>query len=250
MTAVATERATEVANVVLGPKTRLGAALLETVGPGKAYAIARDEEDHASLASCGATVVGVESSRPLLGDTQPNAVRIHVCALGPVHPESAQPGLDAADVERDLSVVARLLDEAAGHDVHVVLVSSVLALAPTADRTYYAGWKNVVEEELAAMVAEHPAARLSVLYPGRLMAAGERSRPWHRMHITFERLAARMAQVGDGPGRSRLVGLDARAWLLARSFSLLATTFSGSRSTRRRHGVAGATETTERYGIR
>ena len=194
-------------------------------------------------------MVGAESSAPLLGNALPDAVRIHVCALGPVHPETALPGADAVNVDRDLGVVARLLDEAAGRDVHVVLVSSVLALAPAADRAYYAGWKNVVEEELAAMVAEHSSARLSVLYPGRLMAAEERRRPWHRLHTTFERLAARMTQAGIGPGRSRLVGLDARAWVLARSFSLLATTFSGSRSTRRRHGVAGATETTERYEI-
>lgn len=249
MSAVATERATAVATVVLGPKTRLGAALLATATV-NTYAVARDDQDQAALASCGATVIGAEASGPLLGGTQPTALRIHVCALGPVHPETAQPGADAANVDRDLTVVARLLDEAAGRDVHVVLVSSVLALAPAADRTYYAGWKNVVEEELVALVAEHSSARLSVLYPGRLMTAEERRRPWHRMHTTFERLAARMSQAGDGPGRSRLVGLDARAWLLARSFSLLATTFSGSRSTRRRHGVAGATETTERYGIR
>ena len=250
MSALATERATAVATVVLGPKTRLGAALLATATPDQTYAVARDEQDQAALASCGATVIGAEASGPLLGDTRTTALRIHVCALGPVHPETAQPGTDAASVDRDLTVVARLLDEVAGRDVHVVLVSTVLALAPGADRAYYAGWKNVVEEELAALVAEHSSARLSVLYPGRLMTAEERRRPWHRMHTTFERLAARITKAGDGAGRSRLVGLDARAWLLARSFSLLITTLSGSRSTRRRHGVAGATETTERYEFR
>jgi hypothetical protein len=230
VSAVATERATGVATVVLGPKTRLGAALLATIDSDHAYAVARDDRDHAALASCGATVIGAEAAGPLLGDTRPTALRIHVCALGPVHPETAQSGADAASVDRDLTVVSRLLDEAAGGDVHVVLVSTVLALAPAADRAYYAGWKNVVEEELAALVAEHPSARLSVLYPGRLMTASERRRPWHRIHTTFERLAARMTQAGDGPGRSRLVGLDARAWLLTRSLWLLGTTFSGSRS--------------------
>ena len=251
MSAVATERTTSAATVVLGPKTRLGTALLGTVtGLDQVYAVARDERDQAALASCGATVIGADSSGPLLGGARPNAVRIHICALGPVHPETAQPGADATSADRDLGVVARLLDEAAGHDVHVVLVSSVLALAPAADRAYYAGWKNVIEEEIAVMVADHSSARLSVLYPGRLMTAEERRRPWHRLHTTFDRLAARMNRTGDGPGRSRLVGLDARAWLLTRSFSLLATILSGSRSTRRRHGVAGATEPTERHGLR
>jgi hypothetical protein len=230
MSTVATERATEVATVVLGPKTRLGAALLAASDPDHTYAVARDDRDQVALASRGATVIGAGATGPLLVDGRQTALRIHVCALGPIHPETAQSGAEAANVDRDLTVVSRLLDDAAGRDVHVVLVSTVLALAPAADRAYYAGWKNVVEEELAALVAEHPSARLSVLYPGRLMTTAQRHRPWHRMHTTFERLAARMIQVGDGPGRARLVGLDARAWLLTRSLSLLGTTFSGSRS--------------------
>jgi hypothetical protein len=251
VTAVAAQRATAVATMVLGPKTRLGAALLADSTPERpVYAVARDTQDRADLASTGVPMVGAGTAGPLLGGILPTAARIHVCALGPVHPETAKPDQDAADVARDLGLVARLLDELVGSDVHVVLVSSVLALAPGADRAYYAGWKNLVEEELAHLVDQHPSARLSVLYPGRLLAATERRRPWHRMHTTFERLAALMQRMGDGPGRSRIVGLDARTWLMARSASLLATVLSGSRSTRRRHGAVGATGSRERFGIR
>jgi hypothetical protein len=245
VSAVATERATGVATVVVGPKTRLGDALLARLGSDSTYAVARDERDRADLASCGATVVGGGSAGPLLGDGGPRPLRIHVCALGPVHPETAQPDLDAAYVERDLDVVARLLGEADGREVHVVLVSTIIALGPGTDRSYYAGWKNVVEGRLADLVDAHPGASLSVLYPGRLMAAQDRRRPWHRSHTTFERLASLMQDVSEGPGRSRIVGLDARAWLVARSASLLVTSLSGSRGTRRRRGAVGA-ETTGR----
>jgi hypothetical protein len=248
---VATSSAAATASVVLGPKTRLGAALIAGAPTDRpVYAVARDDSDLAELGTSGATVVGAGTSSSLLGDARPDAVRIHVCALGPVHPETAQPSVDADLVARDLGLVARLLDESAGRDVHVVLISSVLALAPGADRAYYAGWKNVVEEEVARLVEPHSSARLSVLYPGRLLAASDRRRPWHRLHTTFDQLAVLMNQVGEGPGRSRIVGLDARAWLLARSASLMATTLSGSRSTRRRHGVAGATVSRERSEIR
>lgn len=245
--AMATERATTAATVVLGPKTRLGAALLAGSGSGSTYAVARDDQDRATLASSGATVVGDGQGR-LLGDARPERLRIHVCALGPVHPETAHPD-DASYVARDLDLVARLLGEAEGREAHVVLVSSILALTPASDRTYYAGWKNVVEGELASLVEGHPGARLSVLYPGRLMAAAERRKPWHRTHTTFERLATIMDDVSEGPGRSRIVGLDARLWLLARSASLVATTLSGSRSNHQRRGVVGGTET-ERDDIR
>jgi hypothetical protein len=236
--------------VVVGPRTRLGAALLASAGSDQAvYAVARDDRDRAELASSNATVIGTHATGPLLGDTRPSALRIHVCALGPVHPETAADD-DASFVARDLDLVARLLGEAEGREAHVVYVSSILALAPAADRAYYAGWKNVVEEELASLVAAHPGGRLSVFYPGRLMAAQERTRPWHRMHTTFERLATQMNDVSEGPGRSRTVGLDARLWLMARSASLVATSLSGSRSTRRRHGIDGATDSTEREPIR
>jgi hypothetical protein len=233
VTAVATQQATAVATVVLGPRTRVGAALLAGAGSAT-YAVARDDRDRSELASSGATVIGAHTSGPLLGDTRPSALRIHVCALGPVHPETAQPEDDASFVERDLDLVARLLGEADGREAHVVLISSILALAPAGDRAYYAGWKNVVEERLASLVAAHPGGRLSVLYPGRLMAAEERTRPWHRMHTTFERLATLMNDVSEGPARSRTVGLDARIWLMTRSASLVVTSLSGSRKTRER----------------
>jgi hypothetical protein len=248
--ATTTDRATAPTTVVLGPRTRLGTALLAGAGTDQqVFAVARDDRDRAALASGPATVIGAHDGGPLLGETRPGALRIHVCALGPVHPETAHED-DAAFVARDLDLVARLLGEAEGRAAHVVYVSSILALAPAADRAYYAGWKNVVEEELASIVAAHPGGRLSVLYPGRLMTSEERRRPWHRTHTTFDRLATLMNRVSEGPGTSRTVGLDARIWLLTRSASLVVTSLSGSRSTRRRSGVDGATDTTERDRIR
>src|SRR5688572_25566108 len=98
MSTVATERATEVATVVLGPKTRLGAALLAASDPDHTYAVARDDRDQVALASRGATVIGAGATGPLLVDGRQTALRIHVCALGPIHPETAQSGAEAANV--------------------------------------------------------------------------------------------------------------------------------------------------------
>ncbi len=103
-------------------------------------------------------------------------------------------------------------------------MSSVVALAPTPDRRYYGGAKSLVEQLLLELVAAHPHARLDVLYPGRLLAAGEGTRPWHRLHARFDRVAAhveRALRSSQPLGRRRVVGLDARLWLLVRSLSLV-----------------------------
>jgi len=246
-----TQRSTAVATVVTGPKTRLGQALIASApSAGATYAVARGEVDLATLDRSAATVVDGSAPTPLLDGVEAEAVRLHVCALGPVHTWTLDPDNDAAHVERDLDVVARLLDEAGDRPTHVVHVSSILALAPGADRTYYGGWKNLVEGRLAMLVDAHPRAELTVLYPGRLMAASERRRPWHLSHTTYDRLARLMHDVSAGPARSRIVGLDARAWLLARSLSLTATTLSGTRGSRRRHGGVDTAETFGRNGNR
>lgn len=248
MNAMATERATATGTVVVGPRTRLGAALLARPAAGSVYAVARHDEDRAALSATDATVISTHGTGPLLGDERPEQLRIHVCALGPLHAETAHPD-DAAFVARDLELIARLLGEAEGRETHVVLVSTILALAPAPDRAYYAGWKNVVEEELFRLVDATPGARLTVLYPGRLLAASERRKPWHRTHTTFEKLAALMDDVSEGPARSRIVGLDARIWLMTRSASLVVTSLSGSRGNSRRRGVVGSTDI-ERHGNR
>jgi hypothetical protein len=225
------------ARVVFGPKTRLGQTLISRAAARgvDTYAVARDDRDVAALGDISATVVTAQGDQvSLLADAAPASLRLFVCALGPVHPEAPQAS-DADNVVSDLGLIQRVLDSAPGAEAHVVLVSTVIALAPGDDRRYYGGWKNLVEEELRELLAQRTApAQLSVLYPGRLMSEDERRRPWHRMHTSYTRLADIAEQAGQRPATSRVVGLDARAWLLARGASLSLRSISGSRGVLRR----------------
>ncbi len=221
------------AHVVLGPKTRLGQTLISRAAArGDAvYAVARDDQDTAALRGCGAAVVDGSLPRDIAADS----LVIYVCALGPVHPGPAEPSVDAANVVRDLALIQKVLDSAPGAPARVVLVSTVIALAPGDDRRYYGGWKCLVEEELREMLAQRSTpAELSVLYPGRLLSEDERRRPWHRMHTTYTRLSDIAEQGGQRPAFSRVVGMDARVWLVARGASLSLRSLSGSRGALRR----------------
>jgi hypothetical protein len=191
--------------------------------------VVRGEADRVALAprldGARVTAVDVTGSAPsALVGTAPTSVEVVVAALGPVHPETddARGGLatEHAAVVRDLALLAAVLEAAAAAGavpVRVVLVSSVIALAPGDDRRRYGGWKNLVEAEVAALVAAHPGARLAVVYPGRLLDPGERRRPWHRLHTPYAVVAERIEDALAGRAVSRLVGADARLWLAVRA---------------------------------
>jgi hypothetical protein len=205
-------------DVVVGPKTRLGAEILHRVGAagGRTLALARHERDAADLAGRDDLLAADASAEAFRAALGAGPVRIHVCALGPLHPGPTDPA-HADAVRRELVVVDRLLDAADGREVSVVLVSTVIALAPGNDRRYYGGWKGVAEESLRELVDRHPRARLSVLYPGRLLGARRTRRPWELAYTSHRRLATLALSTAQGPARGRVVGADARAWLLLRS---------------------------------
>ncbi len=207
--------------VVVGPRTRVGRSLL-ALREGPVLAVSRHADDTAALA--GADVLDVEDDDLGTRLAGASAVDVAVCALGPVHPGAPDHDRDVAGLRRDLGLLRRVLAAADGRAVRIVLVSSVVALAPTPDRRYYGGAKSLVEQLLLELVAAHPHARLDVLYPGRLLAAGEGTRPWHRLHARFDRVAAhveRALRASQPLGRRRVVGLDARLWLAVRSLSLV-----------------------------
>lgn len=218
--------------VVVGPKTRLGAQLLDRMQSHAedVIALARDERDVQALAGRRhviASDAGDDTVRSALGA---GPVRIHVCALGPVHPDEP---VDAMTVERELGVIDRLVRAAVGRDVRVVLISSVITLAPGADRRYYAGWKALVEQRLQDLVDRRPGASLSVLYPGRLVAGRDARRPWQFAYTTYDRLATLAMSAAARPARSRIVGADARVWLALRAVALGLISITGrSRSGR------------------
>lgn len=214
--------------VLIGPKTRLGRELVRQLRGQPLLALARDADDAAVVAGLPglSPEVVVDASAPGLSERVAAAagaggrVRLVVAALGPVHPERPDTAYDAAGAIRDLGFIADVL--AAGLPVQVVLVSTVLALAPGEDRRYYGGWKALLEQQLQQLVDDHRdaggRATLSVLYPGRLVDGSERSGHL-RLHSSYARLARRALTADPDQSIGRLVGIDTRIWLWVRCIS-------------------------------
>jgi len=213
--------------VILGPKTRLGRAVADRLRSGgeTVLLVARDAADADALGGVG-EVVDAEDVAERVAATGAGSVRLVVAALGPVQAPGLVPDLagESPRVLRDLAVVEQVLGS--GLPVHVVLVSSVIALAPGEDRRYYGGWKNLLEEQLDQRVADHPGCGLSVLYPGRLVESHRKST--QRVHTTYARLAEAVLALDPARPRSRVVGIDSRIWLVVRSISLCTRSLASS----------------------
>lgn len=207
--------------IVFGPRTRLGCALLETtaVGQDDVLLLARNQTERDLLsrrwpraAIATEAEAGDAGGHEWPGDVE--SIAVHVCALGPIHPTAPEWNRDAAATNRDLGTLGKLLQENAQASVHIVFASSVLAMAPGRERGYYAGWKCLIEATIAEMAARHGRARMSVLYPGRLVESRSIARPASLLHATYAQMARVMAEVGDSSQpRRMLLGLDARLWL-------------------------------------
>jgi hypothetical protein len=185
------------------------------------HVLARDAADSAALSGGDATVLRIDQDVDLLG-ADDGPVRLVVCALGPVHPGPARVGLDAEHAARDLGAIERLLAATADRPVGVVLISTVIALAPGPERRYYGGWKCLVEQQLADLVAAaSPRATFSVVYPGRIVDGPVR-RVLPGLSTTYRGLAATIDRLGRSP-RTRVSGIDARLWLVVNAARLLLT---------------------------
>ncbi len=212
--------------VLVGPRTRLGRRLAER-HTGPVLSVSRGAADDADLTGPTVPADGTGLAAALQGAA---AVEVALCAVGPIHPGPVDLDADAAAVRRDVALVEAVLRAADGRPVRLVLVSSVVALAPGPDRRHYGGTKAQVEQAVVSLVAQHPGATLDVLYPGRIVDADERTRPWHRLHADVARVAAHVERaLRAGSARRRVVGLDARLWLVTRALSLVV---SGARAGR------------------
>lgn len=186
-----------VLHVVLGHRSRLGVALLQRLGAEAKQELTPDDV-------------------PVLGDAA--EVRVYVCALGPSHPVAAAAD-DEERYERELDLVRRVVRAAVAAQVpvHALHVSSVIALAPSGDRLHYGGWKQRVERELRAVLSTEGATHeLAVVHPGRLVHDHDRGRPQQRLHTRYRDLADVCAEAVRDDGSCRVIGPDARLWLLAR----------------------------------
>lgn len=222
--------------VIMGPKSRLGRVTAERAGTSETLAVARDEADvHAVAKATGLPLTSVlDASGSALRErlaTGRGPIRLVIATLGPVHPEVPATTRDAAAVTRDLGIVEQVLQS--GRPVHVVLVSTILALAPGDDRRYYGGWKGVVEQQLQELVDRQRSAgkdaTLAVLYPGRLLDAAER-RGTLRLHTSYQRLASLATGSSPERGTGRTVGADARIWLWAASTKLALRSLKAERT--------------------
>ncbi len=224
--------------VLIGPKTRLGQAVQQEARD-SVLVLARDASDVAGVVATGFSPQSIvdASTREVaarVAALPAGPVRLIVAALGPVHPVEPDFEADLAGVQRDLGYVDQVL--ASGRQVEVVLISTVIALAPGADRRYYGGWKALVEELLAHRVAQ-AGSSLTVLYPGRIRE-GRAARPWHLLHVSYPGLA-RVALGDHSDSTRRTVGVDSRIWLAVRSISFAVRSLGFS--TGRRRSVLGGT---------
>jgi len=211
--------ASSAVHVVIGPRTQVGQELLAQLAGHDVVAVARHERDVAALSD--ATEARVALATDVSGVIADGAdLVLHVCALGPIHPEEPRDS-DAATFERELAVIDGLVGATSG-SVRIVLVSTVIALAPTPDRRLYGGWKNLAEEHVDRIALRHGArVTVSVLYPGRIIAPSQRSGIGDRLSSTFTKIAASMLAEAGRPARRKVIGIDAKVWTALRAISLV-----------------------------
>lgn len=204
--------------LILGGKTRLAQAVFaESIRAGRRpRVVCRRLAERDELMALYPDEVVVDDSRY----SSSRAICIIVCALGLVHPARPDVALHLQNFQDDLRRLSNLAGGAGG-DVHIVLVSTVIALIPSRDRAYYAGLKNLTEAAIAALLRDLTSVRLSVVYPGRLVdrrvgLADMLATPYPVLASTLVKMA------GSSGASSRVVGLDARLWLLARVGRVLA----------------------------
>ena len=215
-------------HVVVGPRPQLGAALLKRLEGRDVVAVARHQRDADALAAIdGARVaLATDVTGVVAGDTD---LVLHVCALGPIHPEDPRPD-DAERFASELATIEALVAATTG-SVRIVFVSSVIALAPTPDRRLYGGWKNLAEEHLDRVALRHGArVTVSVVYPGRIVAPSQRSGLSDRISSTFEKVARRLLAEASRKPRRAVVGIDAKVWSALRAMSLVVHVVRPSRT--------------------
>lgn len=206
-------------HVVIGPRTQLGAALLAKLEGQDVVAVARHDRDAQALTDVAGARVAFAADAPGVLAADADLV-IHVCALGPIHPEDPRPD-DADRFEAELAAIEALVAATSGA-VRIVFVSSVIALAPTPDRRLYGGWKNLAEERLDRIALRHGArVTVSVAYPGRIINRSERSGLSDRLSSTFEKVAHRLLSEASRGPRRVIVGIDAKVWSALRAMSLV-----------------------------
>jgi hypothetical protein len=208
--------------IIQGPKTRLGRAFLALpqIQAQDRALIARDRKDFDSLKKLFPDVKILRAWDPACELPEASEVAVLCFALGPVHVVAPALSKDLEGAFADLSFIQTALALYSPQPVHVVYLSSVLALAPRGSRRYYAGWKLMVEGTLDAWVAGSRGASLSVVYPGRLVETGTGLS--RCLHTRYEKVAAQLGEMvlARRVCRRKVIGWDSRILLFLRGLTL------------------------------
>lgn len=212
--------------LIVGGKTRLAMSLFEAASASgqETFVVYATTDEHAALLALYPASALLEASRPIEG----RSLCVFVCAFGLAHPGKPDPQRHADRLLQDAAWLFGLVRSQAG-GVHVLLVSTVIALAPPRDRCYYAGFKNLAESVVAAQLQGIAGAMLSVFYPGRLVARRSGSGLFGLLSTPYRALARQMVETARGSSQaSRIVGIDARMWLMVNAMRLLVRSISPS----------------------
>jgi hypothetical protein len=206
--------------VIFGPRTRLAQAVLahDWVRGQSPLCVARTpvEAEWIRTGYPAAEILpGWNQTAPPRVEREPMGVL--VCAAGVIHPGPACLTADHRAAARDLAILETIAQAQSGDRMHVVFVSSVLALGRSPGRGYYAGWKALMEGAIAKIVERAPSACLSIVYPGRLVERRSVARPMSFLSTPYRHAAEVMIRTARSAApRRAILGLDARLWLAVR----------------------------------
>lgn len=205
--------------LIVGGKTRLAMSLFEAASASghETFVVYASTDEHAALQALYPASALLEASQRMEG----RSLCIFVCAFGLAHPGKPDPQRHSERLLQDAALLFALVRTHAG-GVHVLLVSTVVALAPPRDRCYYAGFKNLAESVVAAQLQGVEGAMLSVFYPGRLVERRSGSGPTGLLATPYRALARQMVDAARGSSDvNRIVGIDARLWLMVNAIRMI-----------------------------
>ena len=223
--------------IVFGPRTTLAKHVLSTswAGQKNLLLVARDKEEARWLGSSFPAAEILACWLPEHEWKWPETygcITILLCAFAVIHPVTPDWSSHCEATRRDIEILAHILQKFRRQVIKLVFISSVLALAPKPQRTYYVGFKCLAEAMIRDLLTNQEGVSLSVLYPGRLVSQKSLLSPLSFFHTTYRRFAQRLVRVanscprssqrgGAGTPHREIVGLDARILLVLKAFGLL-----------------------------
>ncbi len=204
--------------VIYGPRTRIAQAVLQRneITNGKTLVlVARHDAEADEMRQKYPLSIIADRCDVIKLLAPARSVTILCCAAGPIHVPDAGFRSEKPDSFEDVKSIENIINFYRNADLNFILISSVLALSPNRNRSAYAGWKLYLEGTISQHLQQCSSSRLQILYPGRLIGKKTFTNPPSICYSTFDFVAACIS-IADSQVQSsrRLIGLDARIWLL------------------------------------